>query len=228
MKQILVVEDEGDLASALRRGLTYKGFAVQVASSGQTALEQIRRCRQDLVLLDVMLPDMDGFELCRRLRSRSEQAFPFPILMLTARDAIRDKITGLESGADDYITKPFDFEELVAHIRAGLRRVKATPPSTHTLVAAGVILDMSARQAWRDGQLLELTKREYDLLELLVRNAGHVLTKGCIFERVWGDESEAGLEVIKVYINYLRAKLNAGGKPNLLHAVRCVGYVFRE
>jgi two-component system response regulator MprA len=228
VKQILVVEDEKDLASALRRGLTYRGFAVQVATSGQAALEQIRRSPQDLILLDVMLPDMDGFEVCRRLRRMNEQAFPFPIVMLTARNAVRDKITGLDSGADDYVTKPFDFEELVAHIRAGLRRVKGKPRSMRNIIAGSVVLDTQARQAWRDGQLLELTKREYDLLELLVRNAGHVLTKGCIFERVWGYDSEVGMEVIKVYINYLRAKLNAGGKPDLIHAVRGVGYVFKE
>jgi two-component system response regulator MprA len=122
MKQILVVEDESNLASALHRGLTYKGFAVQVARSGQDALERIRLCPHDLVLPDLGLPDMDGFEMCRRLRRMTDRVFP--ILMLTARDAIRDKIAGLDSGADDYITKPFDFEELVAHIRAGLRRVR--------------------------------------------------------------------------------------------------------
>jgi two-component system response regulator MprA len=225
MKQILVVEDESNLASALRRGLTYKGFAVQVARSGQDALERIRLCPHDLVLLDLMLPDMDGFEVCRRLRRMTDQVFP--ILILTARDAIRDKIAGLDSGADDYITKPFDFEELVAHIRAGLRRVRGKPGSMSHLMAAGVILDPRARQAWRDGQYLTLSKREFDLLELLVRNAGQVLTKDCIFERVWGYDSETGLDVIKVYINYLRAKLNAGGKPNLIHAIRGIGYVLR-
>ncbi len=228
MKQILVVEDDVDVAYTLRCGLAFKGFAVQVATSGEAALEQIRLCPQDLVLLDVMLPDMDGFEVCRRLRHLNEQTLPFPIVMLSARDAVRDKIAGLDSGADDYITKPFDFEELLAHIRAVLRRVRGAAQSTRNLVAGDVMLDTQARQAWRDGQLLELTKREYDLLELLVRNAGHVLTKGCIFERVWGDDSEAGLEVIKVYMNYLRTKLNAGGKPDLIHAVRGIGYVFRE
>jgi len=228
MKQILIVEDEEDIASALHRGLSYKGFAVQVATSGQAALEQIRLAPLDLVLLDVMLPDMDGFEVCRRLRQINEQTFPFPILMLTARDTVRDKINGLDSGADDYITKPFDFEELVAHIRAGLRRVKGKPRPTRKIAGAGIILDVQARQAWRDGQILELSKREYDLLELLVRNIGLVLTKGCIFERIWGDDSEVGLEVIKVYMNYLRTKLNAGGKPNLIHAIRGIGYVLRE
>src|SRR5581483_6677890 len=131
---------------------------------------------------DVMLPDMDGFEVCRRLRDMSGRMFP--ILMLTAKDAVKDKIAGLDSGADDYITKPFDFDELLAHIRAGLRRMKRITQASRNIVAGGVVLDPQTRQAWRDGQLLELTRREYDLLELLVRNANHVLTKVCIFERV--------------------------------------------
>ncbi|GHO97298.1 DNA-binding response regulator [Reticulibacter mediterranei] len=225
MKRILVVEDEPCIASALSRGLTFQGFAVQVAASGEAALENMRICPQDLVLLDVMLPDMNGFEVCRRLRDMEDKALP--ILMLTARDEVKDKITGLDSGADDYITKPFDFDELVARIRAGLRRVMDTQHVTHKLVVNDLVLDTEARQAWRGGKALELTKREYDLLELLMRNNGHVLTKGCIFERVWGYDSEAGLEVIKVYMNYIRAKLNIGGKPDLIHAVRGVGYVLK-
>lgn len=225
MKRILVVEDEPCIASVLSRGLTFQGFTVQVATSGEAALENMRICPQDLVLLDVMLPDMTGFEVCRRLRDMRDK--DLPILMLTARDEVKDKITGLESGADDYITKPFDFDELVARIRAGLRRVMGTPHATHKLVVDDLVLDTEARQAWRGGDALELTKREYDLLELLMRNSGHVLTKGCIFERVWGYDSEAGLEVIKVYMNYIRAKLNAGGKPDLIHAVRGVGYVLK-
>ena len=225
MKRILVVEDEPCIASALSRGLTFQGFTVQVATSGEAALENMRICPQDLVLLDVMLPDMNGFEVCRRLRDMEDNALP--ILMLTGRDEVKDRITGLDSGADDYIIKPFDFEELVARIRAGLRRVIGTRHVTHKLVVDDLVLDSEARLAWRGGEPLELTKREYDLLELLMRNSGHVLTKGCIFERVWGYDSEAGLEVIKVYMNYIRAKLNAGGKPDLIHAVRGVGYVLK-
>jgi DNA-binding response OmpR family regulator len=225
MKRILVVEDEPCIASVLSCGLTFQGFAVQVATSGEAALENMRICPQDLVLLDVMLPDMNGFEVCRRLRDMEDKALP--IFMLTARDEVKDKIIGLDSGADDYITKPFDFDELVARIRAGLRRVMRTHQTMHKLVVDDLVLDTQARQVWRSGDALELTKREYDLLELLMRNSGHVLTKGCIFEHVWGYDSEAGLEVIKVYMNYIRAKRNAGGKHDLIHAVRGVGYVLK-
>lgn len=225
MHHILIVEDEPQIARVLKRGLTYKGFAVAVASSGQTALEQIQNTRQDLIVLDVMLPDMDGFEVCHRLRAM--QYTTLPVLMLTARDSIKDKIAGLDSGADDYITKPFDFEELLARIRAGLRRSMDSPSSAHKTVVEDLILDSDTRQVWRSGRQIELTKREFDLLELLAQNAGRVLTKERIFERVWGYDNEAGLEVIKVYMNYVRAKLNATGEPDLIHAVRGVGYTLK-
>lgn len=225
MKRILVVEDEPHLADALSQTLAYKGFTVQIASNGEAALEQIQNSPQDMVLLDVMLPDMDGFEVCRRLRDMSGRMFP--ILMLTAKDAVKDKIAGLDSGADDYITKPFDFDELLAHIRAGLRRFIGNARSARKLVVGDLSLDTEMRQVWRAGRLIALTKREYELLELLVQNAGRVLTKERIFERIWGYDNPAGFEVIKVYINYLRAKLNAGGRPDLIHAVRGVGYVLK-
>lgn len=225
MNRILVVEDEPQVAHALCRSLMYKGFEVEVATSGAAALENIRTCPQDLILLDVMLPDMDGFEVCSRLRSMEDGALP--ILMLTARDGVRDKIAGFDSGADDYITKPFDLEELLAHIRAGLRRIKGKNQSRRAIRVGDLLLDSELRQAWRGGNALELTKREFDLFELLAQNAGRVLTKGRIFEHVWGYDNEAGLEVIKVYIRYIRAKLNAGGKPDLIHAVRGVGYVMK-
>lgn len=225
MNRILVVEDEPQVAHALCRSLMYKGFEVKVATSGAAAIENIRAYPQDLILLDVMLPDMNGFEVCSRLRSMEDGALP--ILMLTARDGVRDKIAGFDSGADDYITKPFDLEELLAHIRAGLRRIKRKNQSKRAIRVGDLLLDSELRQAWRDGNALELTKREFDLLELLAQNAGHVLTKGRIFEHVWGYDNEAGLEVIKVYIRYIRAKLNAGGRPDLIHAVRGVGYVLK-
>jgi len=226
MKRILVVEDEPHLADALSQILAYRGFTVQIAPNGEAALEYIQTSPQDMVLLDVMLPDMDGFEVCRRLRDMSGRMFP--ILMLTARDEVKDKIAGLDSGADDYITKPFDFEELLAHIRAGLRRFIGNARSSRTMVVGDLSLDTEARQVWRAGCPVELTRREYDLLELLVQNAGRVLTKERIFERIWGYDNPASFEVIKVYINYLRAKLNAGGQPDLIHAVRGVGYVLKE
>lgn len=226
MKRILVVEDEPDLADALSLGLSYKGFTVQVAPNGKAALERIRTSPQDMVLLDVMLPDMDGFEVCRRLRDMSERVFP--ILLLTARDGVKDKIAGFDSGADDYITKPFDFEELLAHIRAGLRRFIGNARSARKMTVRDLSLDSETRQVWREGCSIELTKREYELLELLMQNAGHVLTKERIFERIWGYDNPAGFEVIKVYINYLRVKINIDGRPDLIHTVRGVGYVLKE
>ena len=225
MKHILVVEDEPQITHFLKRGLTYKGFEVIATGSGSQALYQARTCSPDLVILDVMLPDMDGFEVCRRLRAMSTNILP--ILILTARDELNDKVTGLESGADDYITKPFDFEELVARVRAGLRRATSIKQESPRIEVGPLVLDPSSRQVWRNGNQIELTKREYDLLELLAQNAGHVLTKGRIFERVWGYDNEAGLEVIKVYVNYLRTKLNAGNKQDLIHAVRGIGYMLK-
>src|SRR5581483_9554728 len=221
MKRILVVEDEPHLADALSQTLAYKGFTVQIAPDGEAALEQVRNSPQDMVLLDVMLPDMDGFEVCRRLRDMSGRMFP--ILMLTAKDAVKDKIAGLDSGADDYITKPFDFDELLARIRAGLRRFIGNARSARRLAVGDLSLDTEMWQVWRAGRLIALTKREYELLELLIQNACRVLTKERIFERIWGYDNPASFEVIKVYINYLRAKLNAGGRPDLIHAVRGVG-----
>lgn len=225
MQRILVVEDELQIARSLQRGLTYKGFTVTITLNGKDALEIVRNSRQDLVVLDVMLPDMHGFEVCDHLREIKGNSFP--ILMLTARDRMTDAIAGLDSGADDYITKPFDFEELVARIRAAFRRISDLAQTTEKIEIGDLTLDPASRQAWRGDQAIELTKREYDLLELLARNAGIVLTKERIFERVWGYDNEAGQEIIKVYINYLRTKLNIDGKPDMLHAVRGVGYTLK-
>jgi len=225
MKHILVVEDEPQITHFLKRGLTYKGFEVIAAGNGTQALLEAKAYTPDLVILDVMLPDMDGFEVCRRLRAMNDNSLP--ILILTARDEVNDKIVGLESGADDYVTKPFDFEELVARVRAGLRRATTIKQEPLHIEVGPLVLESASRQVWRDGEQIELTRREYDLLELLAQNAGHVLTKGRIFERVWGYDNEAGLEVIKVYVNYLRTKLNAGGKPDLIHAIRGIGYMLK-
>ena len=221
--QLLVVEDEPDIARVLEKGLVYKGFGVTVARSGEMALSHLREARPNLVLLDVMLPDIDGFELCHRIRAMGYTSLP--ILMLTAKDAQADKIAGLDCGADDYITKPFDFEELLARIRAARRRVGEEASSPSKLEVADVLIDPTTRQVWRGGDLLELTVREYDLLELLARNAGQVLTKGQIFEQVWGGDNNVGWEVVKVYVNLLRTKLNACGKADLIHTVRGVGYM---
>ena len=225
MKRILVVEDEPDITHFLKRGLAYKGFEVVVARDGRQALHVLHTHAPDLVLLDIMLPDMDGYEVCQRLRSEGKETLP--VLMLTAKDDISDKIIGLDSGADDYITKPFDFEELLARIRASLRRTESITQSNQELQVGDLVIDTSARQVWRGDTLIELTTREYNLLELLVRHSGQVLTKEIIFERIWGYDNEAGLDIIKVYINSLRSKLNAGGKPDIIHTVRGVGYVLK-
>lgn len=226
MARILVVDDEPQITDFLRRGLAYKGFSVTTVSNGETALDTARDCPPDLVILDLMLPDLDGYEVCRRLRAGGDKNLP--IVMLTARDHLHDKITGLDSGADDYVTKPFAFDELLARIRARLRQVANQGRLKNKLHIGNLTIDNAARQVWRGSQPVDLTTREYDLIELLAQNAGQVLTKETIFEHIWGYDNEAGLEVIKVYVNYLRAKLNQGEQPELIHTVRGVGYILKS
>lgn len=225
MPKILVIDDEPQINDFLRRGLTYKGFEVSAVSNGEEALNSARDFPPDLVVLDVMLPDMTGYEVCRRLRASGDRNLP--ILMLTARDALTDKISGLDCGADDYITKPFAFEELLARIRANLRRVEHQNRPNRKLEVGDLAIDPAIREVRRADRLVELTTREFDLLELLTRHQGQVLTKEIIFERIWGYDNESGIEVIKVYINYLRSKLNAGGKPDMIHSVRGIGYILK-
>ena len=226
MKRILTIEDEPEMTELLATWLGKEGFEVIVAASGKEALKKIRTgSSPDLILLDMMLPDMSGLEVCQRLRIMKKR--PFPILILSARQQLADKVAGLDSGADDYITKPFDFEELAARIRTSLRRTEAMSKRACTIELGDLLINTSARLVWRAGEQIELTSKEYDLLVLLARNAGHVLTKGCIFERVWGSNNEAGWEGIKVYINALRSKLNRNGKPNMISCVRGIGYVLR-
>lgn len=225
MKYILVVDDEPSVLHVLHRGLTRKGFEVRDATNGEETLRLLSATLPDLLLLDVMLPDQDGFTLCRTIR---EQGYiTLPILLLTARDQVSDKIAGFNEGADDYITKPFNFEELIAHIRAALRRVEGVPRLPEQMRVDDLFLDTRRRQVWRGERLISLTKREYDLLELLMQHVGQVLPKERIFERVWGYENGTGWEVTKVYINYLRTKLNEGGRPNLIHTIRGVGYLLK-
>ena len=225
MPKILVVDDEPQINDFLRRGLTYKGFEVAAVLNGEEALNSARDYPPDLVVLDIMLPDMTGYEVCRRLRASGDRNLP--ILMLTARDALSDKISGLDCGADDYITKPFAFEELLARIRANLRRVEHQNRPNRKLEVGDLVIDPAIREVRRGDRLVELTSREFDLLELLTRHQGQVLTKEIIFERIWGYDNESGIEVIKVYINYLRSKLNAGGKPDMIHSVRGIGYILK-
>ena len=220
MTRVLVVEDEGDIASFIKRGLVYKGYDVEVAGNGESALTLARDRPPDLVVLDLMLPDMDGIEVCRRLRADSDM----PVIMLTARDAVSDKVEGLDSGADDYLTKPFAFDELLARVRAALRR--RSPPD-EIIVVGDLTIRPSSREVSRKGRDIELTRREYELLELLARNAERVVGKEVIFEKVWGFDYEPETDAIKVYIRYLRKKLNASGEPDMIRAIRGVGYILK-
>jgi DNA-binding response OmpR family regulator len=221
MATVLVVEDEPGIADFIRRGLSYKGYSVRVAHSGEEALELAQEQLPDLVILDLMLPGMDGVEVCRRLRA----ADAVPILMLTARDAVADKVAGLEAGADDYITKPFAFEELLARVRAALRR--RAPAGEEVIKVSDLVVSPASREVRRGDREIELTAREYELLEFLARHAGEVVNKETIFEKVWGYDFEIESDAIKVYISYLRKKLNAAGEPDLVHSVRGVGYILK-
>jgi two-component system response regulator MprA len=221
MTTILVVDDDPKIRSVLGRGLRFEGYDVQIAASGQEALQLARETTFDLVVLDVMLPGMDGLEICRQLR----RGMSAPILMLTARDAAPDRIASLDSGADDYLTKPFDFEELLARVRALLRRTQ--PQSEEILTFADLRLNTGAREAERSGRQIDLTAREYELLLLFMRHPRQVLLRDQIIDRVWGDamvESNA----IEVHIGRLRDKLETDDEQRLIQTIRGAGYTLRE
>ena len=220
MARILVIEDERDIADFIRRGLILKGYEVDVAFSGEAGLTLAHQQSPDLVILDLMLPGIDGIEVCRRLRA----AGGVPVIMLTARDSVSDKVEGLDAGADDYVTKPFSFEELLARVRATLRR-KA--PEDKAIAVSDLIIRPPSREVERAGRGIELTAREFDLLQFLARNAGRVMDKQTIFEKVWGYDYEMESDLIKVYVRYLRKKLNGPGESDLIHAVRGVGYILK-
>jgi two-component system response regulator MprA len=221
-EQILIVEDDHGIADTLRRGLIFEGYRAAVAYNGQEALNAARDQMPDLVILDWMLPGMDGLEVCKRLRAASE----VPILMLTAKDSIADRVEGLDTGADDYLVKPFAFDELLARVRALLRRAK--PAQSEVLRFADLELDTGTRQARRGGETIELTAKEYELLELFLRNPRYVLTRDVIFDRIWGYDFGGESNIIEVYVRYLRRKTEANGLPRLIHTVRGVGYVLRD
>ena len=221
MTTILVVDDDPKIRSVLGRGLRFEGYDVQIAAGGQEALQLARETPFDLVVLDLTMPRMDGLEVCRRLR----RGVNVPILMLTARSAVTDRIVGLDSGADDYLTKPFDFEELLAHVRALLRRTQ--PQSGEILTFADLRLDTGTREAERGGRRVELTTREYELLLLFMRHPRQVLLRDQIMDRVWGDamvESNA----IEVHIGRLRDKLETDDEERLIQTIRGAGYTLRE
>jgi two-component system response regulator MprA len=220
--KILVVEDEERIRQFLQRGLTYEGYRVEAASDGQEALEMAREEPPDLVLLDIMLPGIDGIEVCRRLRSAGE----VPILMLTAKEAIEDRVAGLDAGADDYLVKPFAFDELLARVRALLRRAQPSQPQVYRF--ADLELDTGTRRGRRGDEVFDLTAKEYELLELFMRHPRQVLTREVIFDRVWNYDFGGESNIIEVYVRYLRQKTEIDDKPRLIHTVRGVGYVLRE
>ena len=224
MCKILLVEDEEKLARFIELELTHEGYQVDKAFDGRSGLTAAENGRYDLMLLDIMLPELNGLEVLRRIRRVSG----LPVILLTARDAVMDKVTGLDTGADDYITKPFSIEELLARIRAALRR-KAAHAQKETLFSlAGLTLDVSLRRVTRDGREIELTGREFSLLQYFMENATIVLTREQLLEAVWGYAYLGETNVVDVYVRYLRGKIDDGFEKKLLHTVRGVGYVLRE
>jgi len=221
-ERILIIEDDPAILKVLQRGLAYDGYTVDIATDGRTGLNLARDHRPDLVILDWMLPGLDGLEVCRRLRSGGS----LPILMLTAKDTIQDRVQGLDAGADDYMVKPFNLDELTARVRALLRRTQTERNQVYQF--ADLTMDTASRQVTRGGRLVPLTAKEYELLELFLRHPRQVLTREVIFDRVWGYDFGGESNVLEVYIRYLRQKLEAEDEARLIHTVRSVGYVLRE
>jgi two-component system response regulator MprA len=219
---ILVVDDDAGLRRALRRVLSSHGFEVEVAAGGDEALTQLSTRPFDLVVLDVMMPGSDGIEVCETLRAKGDE---LPVLMLTARDAIRDRVAGLEAGADDYLVKPFANEELVARVRALLRR---SGKGVESLAFADLELDLLTRDAHRDGRAIELSRIEFELLEFFLRHPRQVLARSLIYERIWGYDGSLTSNSLDVFVGHLRRKLEAGGERRLIQTVRGVGFTLRE
>ncbi|HZQ37231.1 MAG TPA: response regulator transcription factor [Dehalococcoidia bacterium] len=220
--RVLVVDDDARIVASLRRALIYEGYAVETATDGPAALASARERLPDLVVLDVMLPGIDGVEVCRRLREDGD----VPILMLTARDATADRVRGLDSGADDYLAKPFAYEEFLARVRALLRR--RAPKANAVLHYADLTLDADGHEVRRGERRIALTAQEFELLRLFMRHPRQVLSRDQILEAAWGYDSDAVSNVVDVYVGYLRQKLETAGEPRLLQTVRGVGYVLRE
>ena len=217
---VLVIDDDPKIVNMLRRALAYAGYPVKTALSAAEGLARALEDQPGLVILDVMLPDLSGFEVCRRLREGSE----VPILMLTARDEVDDRVRGLDEGADDYLVKPFALQELLARVRVLLRRVRPEPKVLHH---ADLTLDTGTREARRGEREVTLSAKEFDLLSLLLRHPRQVLTRDAIMEQVWGYDFSGESNVLEVYIGYLRSKLEAGGEARLIHTVRGAGYVLK-
>jgi len=220
--RLLVVEDDHDLARALSLELEHAGYTVRVVGDGPTALQAGLEWRPELVLLDLRLPTLDGLEVCRRLRAETRA----PILIVTARDAVQDRVAGLDAGADDYLVKPFSLEELMARVRAALRRARMREEGQE-LQAGDLILDAAARTVTRGGEKIVLTRREFDLLECLLRHSGQVLGRDTLLQQVWGYDFLGGSNVVDVYVRYLRRKIERDDRPALIETVRGVGYALR-
>ena len=220
----MVVDDERPVRESLRRALELEGYEIELAEGGGEALEKLEgESQPDALVLDVLMPGIDGLEVCRRLRREGSQ---LPVLMLTARAEIENRVAGLDAGADDYLTKPFALEELLARVRALLRRT--SDGSGEPLQFSDLVLDPRTREVLRNGERIELTRTEFSLLELFMLNPRQVLTRSLIFERVWGYDFGFASNSLDVYIGYLRRKTETGGRPRLIHTVRGVGYALRE
>jgi two-component system, OmpR family, response regulator MprA len=222
--RVLVAEDDRSVRESLVRALRLEGYDVTAVTDGEQALAQVETDPPDLIVLDIMMPNLDGLTVCRRLRSRRVAT---PVLMLTARHEVSDRVTGLDAGADDYVVKPFALDELSARMRALLRRTSVSG-SSEVLEVGDLVLDPLGRTARRGDRELDLTKTEFDVLELLMVNAGIVMSRDTIYERIWGYDFETSSRSLDVYIGYLRTKTEAGGEPRLVHTVRGVGYLIRK
>ena len=226
MARVLIVDDEPAVRAALDRALRLDGYDIELAADGREALDRLAEARQDAVVLDVAMPGIDGLEVCRRLRGSGDRT---PVLMLTARDAVDDRVAGLDAGADDYLVKPFALKELKARLRALLRRAEpASAGDGQALRFADLWLDREAWEARRGDRVLELSRTEFQLLALFLEHPRQVLTRSQIFERVWGYDFGSSSNSLGVYMGYLRRKTEEGGEPRLLHTVRGVGYVLKD
>jgi len=231
-RRILLVEDEPAISGFVRRGLIFEGYDVHVVEDGRQALDAIRDQPPDLLILDLMLPNLDGIDVTRRIRAAesADRSSRLPILMLTARDSIADRVAGLDAGADDYLVKPFDFEELVARVRALLRRTQqpVTGPGNEILQFDDIIVDLTSRTVTRGDNQMELTPREFDLLVLFLRHPNQVLTRSTLMQRVWGEDFFGESNVLEVVIGNLRRALEFGDSSRVIQTVRGVGYVLRQ
>ncbi len=223
--RILVVDDDRAVRESLRRSLSFNGYSVALAADGLEALDLISSDRPDAVVLDVMMPRLDGLEVCRQLRSSGDD---LPILVLTARDSVSERVAGLDAGADDYLPKPFALEELLARMRALLRRTTPADGESPAITFADLSLDPMTREVTRGQRQISLTRTEFALLEMLIANPRRVLTRSRIHDEVWGIDSPTSGNALEVYVGYLRRKTEAEGEPRLIHTVRGVGYVLRE